>query len=862
MVAPKKTPPDANRPAGLGTFTGVFTPSILTILGIILFLRLGYVVGDAGLARALVIILVANVISVVTSLSLSAIATNLRVKGGGDYYLISRTLGVEFGGALGLVLFLAQAVSIAFYAIGFGEAVAAIVNRFGGIFGLDPARVPQIVAAAAVVLLFVLAWLGSDWASRFQFVVMAVLFAALAGFFYGGIVAWDTEQLRANVAPSGSLPFWALFALFFPAVTGFTQGVSLSGDLKDPGKSLPRGTFLAVGISLVIYVGIAVVFAASLPGSDLVADKNAMRRVASVTWLVDAGVIAATLSSALASFLGAPRILQSLAADRVFPMLSPFAVGHGTRNNPRRGVMFCLVLALGTIAMGDLDVIAPVVSMFFLISYGLLNYATFVEARANSPSFRPRFRYFDQRLSLIGGLACLGAMIAINPTAAVISVVLLFAVHQYVAASVGVERWADSGNAQRFQRLRGDLLSILAQPKHPRYWRPVLLAFSDDRERRGRLLRLATWLEGGSGITTIVRLIEGEGAQARKQRAEVERELLAEIDELKVPAFPRAILTPYAEGAVPVLLQSYGLGPLRANTALLNWPNAENAEDPVQLAAYGRRLRLGLRYDCNLVAFNGGAQQFEKLDATAARDRVIDVWYRDNATGRLMLLLAYLMTRVKDWQDARIRVFALPNGENDPAACREELERMLDDARIAAQPTIVEDLSPGTVSEHSGDASFVFFPLRLDGNKPCSVSGAPLGEYLSSLGLVALTLARQDIALDAEPEAGEYAEVAQAVDSAQQAEKTAAKIEKDATKAEKEAQKLRLRVEEVRAEGDVERLPGLETASSTAAREAERSRRRAAKARVIAEGAAREAEELTGPGGPTEAPPADESTET
>ena len=235
------------QPTGtLGTFEGVFTPSILTILGIILFLRLGFVVGSAGLGRALLILALANGISVLTSFFLSAIATNLRVKGGGDYYLISRTRGLQFGGSIGIVLYLAQSVSIAFYCIGFGEVVAELV-------GSPMAHMTQIIAAAAVAFLFIFAWLGADWATRFQYVVMAILGAALATFFVGGIGRWDGTLLAANwSAPTNGPGFWVIFAIFFPAVTGFTQGVSMSGDLKDPGRSLPLGTFAAVGLSIVV----------------------------------------------------------------------------------------------------------------------------------------------------------------------------------------------------------------------------------------------------------------------------------------------------------------------------------------------------------------------------------------------------------------------------------------------------------------------------------------------------------------------------------------------------------------------------------------------------------------------------------
>ena len=246
---------------------------------------------------------------------------------------------------------------------------------------------------------------------------MAVLASALVSFFSGGWVHWDTAILAQNWTgpPAGSANFWLLFAIFFPAVTGFTQGVSMSGDLKDAGKSLPLGTFLAVGVSILVYFCAAVVFAASLPGQTLIQDYEAMKGVARVNWLVDAGVIAATLSSAMASFLGAPRILQSIARDRIFPFLHPFAEGAGESENPRRGVLLSAGIAIAAISMGNLNFIAPIVSMFFLISYGLLNYATFAEARAASPSFRPRFRFFNARLSLLGALGCLGAMLAIDP---------------------------------------------------------------------------------------------------------------------------------------------------------------------------------------------------------------------------------------------------------------------------------------------------------------------------------------------------------------------------------------------------------------------------------------------------------------
>ncbi len=829
---------------GLGTFAGVFTPSVLTILGIILFLRTGYVVGQAGIARALVIVLLANAISVLTSVSLSAIATNLRVKGGGDYYVISRTLGVEFGGALGLVLFLAQSVSIAFYTIGFGEAVAAMVAD-------APAWLPQAIAAGAVAVLFVLAWLGADWATRFQYVVMAVLFAAILGFFVGGVPAWDAGRFVANFQPSGELPFWAVFAIFFPAVTGFTQGVSMSGDLRDPVKSLPRGTFAAVFLSLAIYLGVAVVYAGVLPGDVLASDYGAMRRVATLPWLVDAGVIAATLSSALASFLGAPRILQSLASDRVFGFLNPFAAGHGPSNNPRRGVLLATAIAVATVALGELNLIAPVVSMFFLISYGLLNYATFVEARANSPYFRPRFRWFHQRWSLLGSLGCLGAMLAIQPVAGIAAVLLLFAVYQYIARTVSVERWADSDRSHRFQRVRDDLHAISRELDHPRDWRPVVLAFSDDPEHRERLLRFAEWLEGRAGFTTAIRLVQGEGTRLRHIQQEAEEELRTEINRHELPAFAKAIVAEDLEAALPVVLQAHGLGRLRANTALVNWhPNA----DPRVAEARSRVMRIGLRLGVSVVMLSTRPGAFDRLvDAEDDRKR-IDVWYRDNATGRMMLMLAYLMTRSPMWSNARIRVFVSRDKDRTEEESREAIVRQLDDYRIPAEPVIVERRDAVTISEHSSDTPMVFLPFRLAGRGPeLAVEGDP-GDLASSLGIVAMVLAVADIELDAEPESGRYAEIAEAVDAAAKARKTLEQIEKDVETAQREqervAQELRAKLEaragEADAEGDERELADLKKVHAEANEHVERLKRRAAKARAKADQVEKEAESIVG----------------
>jgi len=822
------------------TFAGVFTPSILTILGIIFFLRLGYVVGNAGLAYALIIIGIANAISVLTSFSLSAIATNLKVKGGGDYYLISRTLGVEYGGAIGIVLFLAQSVSIAFYCLGFGEAVSAMIPEAPRIF-------PQVIAALAVSFLFIFAWLGTDWATRFQYVVMSILAVAIISFFIGGLNTWDTANITENWSSPASGPgFWILFAIFFPAVTGFTQGVSMSGDLKDPGKNLPLGIFIAVGISILIYFGAAVVFASALPGGILANDYEAMKKVALSGILINAGVVAATLSSAMASFLGAPRILQSMAGDRIFPFLLPFAKGDGPTGNPRRGVILSAVIAFLTIGLGKLNNIAPIVSMFFLISYGLLNYATYFEARSASPSFRPTFRWFDARLSLLGFLACLGAMLAIDMAAGAIAISILFAIYQYLKRTGGPARWADSRRSYYLQRIRENLIAAASEPEHPRDWRPQLLAFLNDPTRREPLLRFASWIEGGSGLTTAVRILEGEGAKMLKMRDEAEEELSGYIREHKLKAFPLVMTAPDLKQGIYSLVQAVGIGPIKANTILFNWLDSEQKGVPgISLFKYSRNLRVAFRLGCNIVILNAEDEAWISLADTPSEKRLIDVWWQNDATGQLMLLLAYLMTRDEEWDNAKIRLVS-PKGLKKPFFTSEDLREVLDKVRINAEPELVDNSDRDTILEKSRNSSVVFLPFRLRGNSVVTPFNAHVEDLVSGLPVSALVLAAEDIDLDAEPEEGKSGELAEACDAFKDAEKRVQTSEKELATITEEVEERTHELESAISSGADKDFVEKVRASIEAKEKAHKALRRQAKALAKAEDAAHKVESLGG----------------
>ncbi len=833
---------DKDTSAKLGTFSGVFTPSVLTILGIILFLRLGYVVGNAGLGKSLIIIALANTISILTSISLSAIATNLKVKGGGDYYLISRTLGMEFGGSIGLVLFLAQSVSVAFYCIGFAEAVAAFVPA-------STAMTTRFIAFGAVSFLFFFAWLGADWATKFQFVVMALLCAALGSFFWGGFTHWDSALLTANwVNSQSTVPFWILFAIFFPAVTGFTQGVSMSGDLEDPGKSLPLGTFLAVGVSILVYLGSTLIFSATLPNQQLASDYGAMKSIARYGFLIDAGVVAATLSSAMASFMGAPRILQSLSADRIFSVLNPFAKGSGPTNNPRRGILLTAAIALVVIALGQLNLVARVVSMFFLISYGLLNYATFFEARTASPSFRPRFKWFSPHLSLGGFLICAGVMLAIDPKSGAAAIALLFAVHQYLKRTDKPARWADSSRAYHMQQARNHILAAGKEISHDRDWQPRLLILDHGREKRDMLLTFSSWIEGGAGFATALHIHEGEGLVAVRERNAIQKELTGFIREKDLPMVPLTVWAPEFPEALGTIIQSTGFGPIVPNTIVLNWFDKPGDTIPASNPyAYVQHLRTLFRAGFNIVVMKASPRSWNQFQQMPVEQRFIDVWWQNDATSRLMLLFAHLMTRNTAWHGAVIRVLTQGNGTRVEAE-KKALGKILENVRIEAQAVIVPSFDAEEVVENSRNAALVFLPFTLKASHLTDATGKSFATTLPRLPITALVLAAEDIDLDSEPEEGTTALIAAAGDALEAADKKAKRAEKRAQAARATLEALTAKLEKL--ENGTEKAivldehKELKQELTTAEAKAEKAFRSAAKAKTKAVDAQKTAEEI------------------
>ena len=663
---------DRQAPAAgrFGTFAGVFTPNVLTILGIILFLRTGWVVGQAGLAGALVIILLANAISLLTGLSLSSIATSMDVRAGGNYYLISRSLGLEIGGAVGIPLYLSQAISVAFYVIGFVEAMETVPM----LAAFDAQVFATVVALAFVVI----AYVGADFALKIQFGILGILIAALVSFFAGG---WgDVSAPSMEGAYQDGISFWAVFAVFFPAVTGIEVGISLSGDLKDPSKSIPRGTIASILVTAVVYVAAAIWFATHFTAEELISNTAAMSEISAVPILILAGVAASTLSSALGSVLAAPRTLQAVSMDRVVPRWMAGQMGSPTE--PRAAVLLTGAIAVAVIWAGDIDAVAPVITMFFLNTYGMVNLVAAIEKLVGNPNFRPRFAV-PPFVPALGALGCYAAMFLINAPATVAAILVTYGIYFGLRRRTLEGTWGDvrSGvwtSLARFALLR---LERRGGEGDARNWRPNLMVFTGQPHNRERLVALADWLSLGRGVVTFSQLITGAVDDPNKPRLreQARERIRTYIQDHRMNAFAEAqIVNDFARGAVAVA-QSHGIGRLEANTVLMGWSGT----------ASGRALLLRVLRD---LADLRKSVVFLRVDDAVGfgEHKTIDVWWGGRGgNGDLMLLLAHLVRRHRDWDGARLRVLRMVGRPEAVEGVRAETVRLLDAVRVEAEVAIV-----------------------------------------------------------------------------------------------------------------------------------------------------------------------------
>uniref|UniRef100_A0A3B4YAI0 Solute carrier family 12 member 2 n=1 Tax=Seriola lalandi dorsalis TaxID=1841481 RepID=A0A3B4YAI0_SERLL len=723
------TPAESKGVVKFGWIKGVLVRCMLNIWGVMLFIRMSWIVGQSGIALSCLIVAMATVVTTITGLSTSAIATNGFVRGGGAYYLISRSLGPEFGGSIGLIFAFANAVAVAMYVVGFAETVVELLAGADALM-TDQTNDIRIIGTITVILLLGISVAGMEWEAKAQIFLLIVLITAIINYFIGtfipvkakesvGFFGYDSAIMWENMGPNfQGETFFSVFSIFFPAATGILAGANISGDLADPQLAIPRGTLLAILITGIVYLGVAVstgscivrdatgnvndtlssqfitncTDAACKFGYDFSSCKNTkcdyglqndfqvMSMVSGFGPIITAGIFSATLSSALASLVSAPKVFQALCKDNIYPGLGMFAKGYGKNNEPLRGYILTFGIALAFILIGTLNTIAPIISNFFLASYALINFSVFHASLANSPGWRPSFKYYNMWVSLAGAVLCCVVMFVINWWAALLTNVIVLGLYIYVSYKKPDVNWGSSTQALTYHQALTHTLHLSGVEDHIKNFRPQCLVMTGYPNSRPALLDLVHSFTKNVGLMICghVRTVNLATDQSRYQRWLLKNETKA----FYTPVFAEDM----RQGSQYLLqVRAAGLGRLKPNTLVLGFKNDWRDGDMMNVETYISMihdafdfqfgaviLRLKEGLDVSHIQGQGttykrsptvplnvsdqrlleASQQFQKKQGKGT----VDVWWLFD-DGGLTLLIPYLLTNKKRWKDCKIRVF-------------------------------------------------------------------------------------------------------------------------------------------------------------------------------------------------------------
>ncbi len=647
---------DTGEQRRFGTFAGVFTPDVLTILGVIMYLRLGWVVGNAGFLGAVLIILMAQTVTICTGLSMSSITTNIRIGAGGAYSIISKSLGLEAGGSVGIPFYISQTLSASLYIIGFTE----------GWIRIFPQHPAMAVSAAAWLILLVISYISARFAIRVQYTIMVIIGLSLLSVVLTPSQPNPEFVLVGNFEDTG---FWQVFAIFFPAVTGIMAGANMSGELQRPRRAIPLGTMSAIGVTMVIYLGLAYVTARYIPSAEL--RSNQMALVDHSRWapLVLAGILAATFSSALGSMVGAPRVLQALAQQRTVPFHRFFSA-RAADGEPRNATIFTGGVIIAAIFMGNLNSLAAFITMFFLITYGTLNLVVFIQQSMRIISFRPTFRV-PRIVPFIGAVSCFFIMFLINAAFSVVAMITIVALYLWLTRR-GLEN--EGGD------IRGGMLLALAErfsymasrfPRHHVSWKPdFLLPVDDPRVWSGPLffIRSIAWPSGSIFAFTV------RTDQIEETETEL-NELLRPLREQKLPVSATVIEDADFLHGARLVIQTLKAGTFRPNTLFLTLGN-DTRKDAVieQLVAHAVRHRLGLIL----------LHQYSRTGFGMQQD--VNLWLRDESPNWHLAMLIALQLQM-NWS-GRINLITVTGDPEQESRLQDFLEGLNDQVRLPSTTEI------------------------------------------------------------------------------------------------------------------------------------------------------------------------------
>jgi potassium/chloride transporter 9 len=592
-----------NKPADaksgkLGTFAGVFVPTTLNVLSILMFLRFGFILGQSGVTGMMGMLIAAYAIDLLTIMSVSAIATNGTVRGGGAYYLISRSLGPEFGGSIGIVFYLGQVFNTGMNAVGL---IDCLTYNFGDINGGWSQWLPDggwwnyLWASIVLAICTAICLAGSGLFARASNGLLVILLISTLSIPLSAVVvkpfvskrlrikytglSWQT--FKENALPNftrgadgsqlkGKENWQDLFGILFPATGGIFAGASMSGDLKHPSKAIPKGTLYGLGLTFVSYTLVILAMAASVTRGSLYRNVNVMQDVNISGVIVLSGEFASTFFSTLMGVIGAAKLLQALARDKLIPGLNIFGQGTKGADEPTYAIFITYIVAQLTM-LADINQIASFVTMTYLMTFLVTNLACFLLTISSAPNFRPSFDFFNWQTAFAGTIISGAVMFFVDRLYAAVSVAIMAFIFLIIHYTTPPKSWGDVSQSLIFHQVRKYLLRLRSD--HIKFWRPSVLLLLNDPRRQYRLVQFCNSLKKGGlfilGHVIVTQDFAGAVKEAKQQQTNWQKY----IDFSKIKAFINICISPGVEWGARNIVLSAGLGGMRPNIVVMGFFN-------------------------------------------------------------------------------------------------------------------------------------------------------------------------------------------------------------------------------------------------------------------------------------------------
>lgn len=632
----------------------VFFTAISTILGAILFLRFGYAVGTVGFIGVILLVILGHMVTIPTSLAISELATNKRVEGGGEYFIISRSFGLNIGATIGIALYLSQAISVAFYVIAFTETFQFLFDylkeSYNFILPRQAISLPIMLILSALILKK-----GANLGVKALYFVVAMLALSLILFFLGSSeAANDVDFNFANAQFRNPEQFFLVFAIIFPAFTGMTAGVGLSGDLKNPAKSIPIGTITATLLGMVIYFFVSYKLANSATPEELVGNQFVMSKISLMGWLVvPLGLAASTMSSALGSVMVAPRTLQALAKDKSFPVKSInrwLSISRKRDEEPVNASFITCTIALVFVAIGNVDIVAQIISMFFMITYGSLCLISFLNHFGASPSYRPSFKskWF---ISFIGFVTSVWVMFKISMVYSLLSFSAITLLYIYINYFHKNRKGLSSIFANTIFQINRNLQLYLQKSKIVKSssdWRPSVICISKNSFIRDNAFKLTNWISYKYGFGTYLHRIEEYCSKNSFEKSKHELNNLIHNYGDSSHVYIDTIISPSYTSAIAQAIQIPSISGMENNVIILEY----DKENPDELTDIIDNYKL----------INSG--NFDVCILASSRKPIIykngiHIWIKttDTENANLMIILSFILLGHPDWKSSDIKIF-------------------------------------------------------------------------------------------------------------------------------------------------------------------------------------------------------------